>query len=75
MLFLMTLQWWPGGLGKISTHAIVYARLITDGKEHGVHGKFTRIQLFMLPFASFLLFNNVTSSIQGLNLSISQVCY
>nr|GMC72534.1 peroxisomal acyl-coenzyme A oxidase 1-like [Ipomoea batatas] len=30
--------WWPGGLGKVSTHAIVYARLITDGKDHGVHG-------------------------------------
>jgi len=33
------LQWWPGGLGKVSTHAIVYARLITNGQEHGVHGK------------------------------------
>ncbi|KAG6428428.1 hypothetical protein SASPL_112679 [Salvia splendens] len=30
--------WWPGGLGKVSTHAVVYARLITDGKDHGVHG-------------------------------------
>jgi hypothetical protein len=33
------LQWWPGGLGKVSTHAVVYARLITNGEEHGVHGK------------------------------------
>jgi hypothetical protein len=33
-------QWWPGGLGKISTHAIVYARLITDGQDHGVHGNY-----------------------------------
>jgi acyl-CoA oxidase len=33
------LQWWPGGLGKASTHALVYARLITDNKDHGVHGK------------------------------------
>ncbi|KAA8522204.1 hypothetical protein F0562_012877 [Nyssa sinensis] len=31
-------KWWPGGLGKISTHAVVYARLITDGQDHGVHG-------------------------------------
>jgi hypothetical protein len=26
-------------LGKVSTHAVVYARLITNGEEHGVHGK------------------------------------
>lgn len=32
------LQWWPGGLGKASTHAVVYARLITDGQDQGVHG-------------------------------------
>ncbi|XP_073159034.1 peroxisomal acyl-coenzyme A oxidase 1-like isoform X2 [Henckelia pumila] len=31
-------KWWPGGLGKVSTHAVVYARLITDGEDHGVHG-------------------------------------
>ncbi|KAJ6711907.1 PEROXISOMAL ACYL-COENZYME A OXIDASE 1.2-RELATED [Salix purpurea] len=35
---LTSSKWWPGGLGKISTHAIVYARLITNGQEHGVHG-------------------------------------
>ncbi|XP_021757818.1 peroxisomal acyl-coenzyme A oxidase 1-like [Chenopodium quinoa] len=35
---LTSSKWWPGGLGKISTHAVVYARLMTDGKEHGVHG-------------------------------------
>ncbi|KAL1316042.1 peroxisomal acyl-coenzyme A oxidase 1 [Arachis duranensis] len=35
---LTSSKWWPGGLGKISTHAVVYARLITNGKEHGVHG-------------------------------------
>ncbi|CAL5355876.1 unnamed protein product [Camellia sinensis] len=27
-----------GGLGKVSTHAVVYAHLITDGQDHGVHG-------------------------------------
>ncbi|AEC09145.1 acyl-CoA oxidase 5 [Arabidopsis thaliana] len=31
-------KWWPGGLGKVSTHAVIYARLITNGKDHGVHG-------------------------------------
>ncbi|KAL2903035.1 Peroxisomal acyl-coenzyme A oxidase 1 [Bienertia sinuspersici] len=35
---LTSSKWWPGGLGKISTHAVVYARLMIDGKEHGVHG-------------------------------------
>jgi acyl-CoA oxidase len=25
-------------LGKASTHAVVYARLITEGKDYGIHG-------------------------------------
>ncbi|KAI9076528.1 hypothetical protein K1719_041514 [Acacia pycnantha] len=35
---LTSSKWWPGGLGKVSTHAVVYARLITDGQDQGVHG-------------------------------------
>lgn len=35
---LTSSKWWPGGLGKVSTHAVVYARLITEGQDHGVHG-------------------------------------
>nr|ALB76817.1 acyl-CoA oxidase 1 [Jatropha curcas] len=35
---LTSSKWWPGGLGKVSTHAVVYARLIADGEQHGVHG-------------------------------------
>nr|KJB39745.1 hypothetical protein B456_007G028900 [Gossypium raimondii] len=35
---LTSSKWWPGGLGKVSTHALIYARLITDGQDHGVHG-------------------------------------
>ncbi|XAR54930.1 Acyl-CoA oxidase [Bertholletia excelsa] len=35
---LTSSKWWPGGLGKASTHAVVYARLMTDGQDHGVHG-------------------------------------
>ncbi|KAI4364840.1 hypothetical protein MLD38_020878 [Melastoma candidum] len=35
---LTSSKWWPGGLGKVSTHAVAYARLIVDGQEHGVHG-------------------------------------
>ncbi|MCD7462391.1 acyl-coenzyme A oxidase [Datura stramonium] len=34
---LTSSKWWPGGLGKVSTHAVVYARLITDGKDHGIN--------------------------------------
>ncbi|KAI3707375.1 hypothetical protein L6452_25831 [Arctium lappa] len=35
---LTSSKWWPGGMGKVSTHGIVYARLILDGQFHGVHG-------------------------------------
>ncbi|XP_071697804.1 peroxisomal acyl-coenzyme A oxidase 1-like isoform X2 [Rutidosis leptorrhynchoides] len=31
-------KWWPGGMGKVATHGIVYARLIINGQFHGVHG-------------------------------------
>ena len=30
-------KWWPGGLGKTATHAVVMADLITQGKSHGPH--------------------------------------
>lgn len=30
-------------MGKVSTHAVVYARLITDGEDHGIHGMFQSI--------------------------------
>lgn len=39
-------QWWPGALGKVATHAVVYARLIIQGKDHGVHG--TRLPDFLM---------------------------
>ncbi|XP_058190954.1 peroxisomal acyl-coenzyme A oxidase 1-like [Rhododendron vialii] len=35
---LTSSKWWPGGLGKVATHAIAYARLIVGGREHGVNG-------------------------------------
>jgi hypothetical protein len=34
---LRSIKWWPGSLGKVATHALVYAQLIIDGKEHGIH--------------------------------------
>lgn len=42
---LTSTKWWPGGLGKCATHAIVYARLVTAGKDHGVHA-------FLVPLRS-----------------------
>ncbi|CAD5229275.1 unnamed protein product [Bursaphelenchus okinawaensis] len=30
-------KWWPGALGKSSTHAIVMAQLYTDGQKYGPH--------------------------------------
>jgi len=35
---LTSTKWWPGGLGKTATHAVVMARLVTpDGRERGPH--------------------------------------
>ena len=34
---LTATKWWPGGLGKTCTHAILMARLITKGEDYGPH--------------------------------------
>eukprot|EP01012_Entosiphon_sulcatum_P053751 TRINITY_DN7403_c0_g1_i1.p2 TRINITY_DN7403_c0_g1~~TRINITY_DN7403_c0_g1_i1.p2 ORF type:complete len:641 (+),score=126.22 TRINITY_DN7403_c0_g1_i1:2482-4404(+) len=34
---LQSIKWWNSGIGRVATHAAVYAQLIIDGKEHGVH--------------------------------------
>ena len=34
---LTSTKWWPGGLGKTCTHAVVYANLVIAGKSHGPH--------------------------------------
>ena len=41
---LRSLKWWPGALGKVGTHTIVYAQLIIDGKEYGVHSFIMQIR-------------------------------
>ena len=41
---LKSLKWWPGGLGKTSTHCILYANLIIDGKELGFHCFFLQLR-------------------------------
>ncbi len=33
---LQAIKWWPGCLGKIATHCVLYAQLLINGKEHGV---------------------------------------
>lgn len=33
---LRSVKWWPGALGKASTHCALYAQLIIDGKEKGL---------------------------------------
>ena len=30
-------KWWPGGLAKTVTHAVVMTRLFIDGTDHGPH--------------------------------------
>ncbi|XP_046544478.1 peroxisomal acyl-coenzyme A oxidase 1-like [Haliotis rubra] len=34
---ITSMKWWPGGLGKSSTHAIVLAQLVLRGKNYGMH--------------------------------------
>eukprot|EP00892_Ulva_mutabilis_P004748 jgi/Ulvmu1/2645/UM014_0097.1 len=34
---LTSTKWWPGGMGKTSTHAVVIARLFINGKDFGPH--------------------------------------
>ena len=33
---LQSIKWWPGSLGRVATHAIVYAQLVVDGAQHVV---------------------------------------
>ncbi|CAN0525784.1 unnamed protein product, partial [Ectocarpus sp. 8 AP-2014] len=37
-------QWWPGGLGKTSTHCVLMAQLVLDGKVLGVHPFFVQLR-------------------------------
>ncbi|CEG43321.1 peroxisomal acyl-coenzyme a [Plasmopara halstedii] len=41
---LTSRKWWPGGLGKTATHAIVHARLILDGNDVGVQAFLVQIR-------------------------------
>jgi acyl-CoA oxidase len=37
-------KFWPGELGKLASHAVVFARLISKGEDHGVQPFFCRIR-------------------------------
>lgn len=62
---LQSIKWWISGLGKVATHAVVYAQLILDGKEYGVHVFMVQVRdenhrplpgiLFLPPLSHFLL--------------------
>lgn len=41
---LTSRKWWPGGLGKTATHAIVHARLFVSGKDRGVQAFLVQIR-------------------------------
>jgi len=41
---LLSIKFWPGTLGKVATHAAVYAQLILDKKEYGVHAFIVQIR-------------------------------
>ena len=34
---LTSMKWWPGALGKVATHATVYAQLIIESRQYGLH--------------------------------------
>ena len=39
-----SIKWWPGDLGLSGSHAIVFARLVSNGKDHGVQAFFVEIR-------------------------------
>lgn len=41
---LTSMKWWPGCLGKIATHCVIFAQLIIEGKEYGVCGFIMQIR-------------------------------
>lgn len=41
---LTAMKWWPGALGILATHAVVYARLIVNKKDLGFHAFMVQIR-------------------------------
>src|SRR4051812_39634129 len=40
----MQTKWWNSNAGIVATHAAVFAQLIINGKEHGVHVFFVQLR-------------------------------
>ncbi|KAK7867138.1 hypothetical protein R5R35_005853 [Gryllus longicercus] len=60
---------WVGGLGKNSTHAVVFAKLITEGVDHGLHA-------FVVPIrnpTTFLAFSGVIVGDLGAKVGLNGV--
>ena len=38
------IKFWPGDLGKMANHAVLFARLIIDGESYGIHAFFIQIR-------------------------------
>jgi acyl-CoA oxidase len=38
------IKWWPGELGIVCSHAVVFARLMSKGKDHGVQPFFIELR-------------------------------
>ena len=41
---LESIKWWPGDLGLSCNYAVVFARLLSNGKDHGVHPLMVQIR-------------------------------
>ena len=41
---LQSMKWWPSNLGKTATHCTIYAQLVIDDVEYGVHVFFLQVR-------------------------------
>ena len=41
---ITAMKWWPGALGLLATHAVVYCRLLVHGKDLGYHAIMIQIR-------------------------------
>lgn len=41
---IKAMKFWPGDMGLFATHALVFAQLLINGKNHGVHAFICQIR-------------------------------
>ena len=69
---LTSTKWWPGGLGKTATHAVVMARLFTNGVDHGASVVSLSLSLSLsLLSTSLVSLVSLVSLLLSLSLSLS----